>query len=473
MSLVFSDEDRAGLRTNQAIQNGYVCPSGAYCSGQQGTNVGNSGTIFHRTTTTVVKDDAGKIKGSNTDVYILSSGKWVRAASTTDGGQKYTFNEETRADGTKIVGADLRKSFAPGGNMNKNVKAQTVRTLTNGGADLTPAPKLTPKEQADAGYTSPPAEVVDLEDVQSTTDAALNELNQIDSIRRTQYGNWKYPIDFPRNQDRIKFTMIAYSPRSFDVRNVATGASPFGDRLQTSQEKEIRGSVTLPISPTINDQNTVSWGSDELNAIAAVAAASSLNIITKGPGGVEQDLDAIAKGLLGSAGAIKTAAGVYLAGQAAGGNKNFLSRVTGSILNPNLELLFNGPQLRTFSFSFMLSAREPDESKEIRNIIRFFKQGMSVKRATTNLFLKAPNIFNISYQLAETNQDHPWINKIKTCALTNCSVNYTPAGNYATFYDGAMTAYELTLSFSELDPIFDNDYDNPGSFGTPDTSIGY
>jgi hypothetical protein len=46
-------------------------------------------------------------------------------------------------------------------------------------------------------------------------------------------------------------------------------------------------------------------------------------------------------------------------------------------------------------------------------------------------------------------------------------VNYTPAGNYATFYDGAMSAYEMTLSFTELDPVFEDDYvsDNDATIG--------
>ena len=130
-------------------------------------------------------------------------------------------------------------------------------------------------------------------------------------------------------------------------------------------------------------------------------------------------------------------------------------------------MLFNAPTLRTFGFSFTMSAREPDEAKEIKKIIRFFKQGMSVKRASTGLFLKTPNIFDIKYILGDTDKDHPWINQIKTCALTSCSVNYTPAGNYATFYDGAMSAYEMTLSFTELDPVFEDDYvsDNDATIG--------
>ena len=289
------------------------------------------------------------------------------------------------------------------------------------------------------------------------------------SIRET-YGDYYYPKPFPKEQDRIKFSMFRYSPKSLDTANFAKG-STFGSR----QPKEIKGSVTLPIQPQISDTSSVDWGNDDMNALSALAAMSSYNSITKGGEGVIQSIDDIVKGLKGTTGSLATAAAASLAGAAAGGNKNFLSRATGAVLNPNLELLFNGPQLRTFSFNFTLSAREDDEAKEIKKIIRFFKQGMSVKRADTGLFLKAPNIFDVRYILGSGNKDHPWINKIKTCALVNFSVDYTPAGNYATFYDGAMTQYNLTMSFSELDPIFDDDYAEADKSvgGGLDSSIGY
>ena len=38
-----------------------------------------------------------------------------------------------------------------------------------------------------------------------------------------------------------------------------------------------------------------------------------------------------------------------------------LARTQGQVLNPNLELLFNGPTLRPFNFTFKMSARGGDE----------------------------------------------------------------------------------------------------------------
>ena len=70
----------------------------------------------------------------------------------------------------------------------------------------------------------------------------------------------------------------------------------------------------------------------------------------------------------------------------------------------------------------------------------------------------------------EKDLDHPALNKIKTCALRNFSVNYTPAGSYATYNDkaGTMSSYDLTMSFTELDPVYSDDYDR-----IPVDQIGY
>ena len=88
---------------------------------------------------------------------------------------------------------------------------------------------------------------------------------------------------------------------------------------------------------------------------------------------------------------------------------------------------------------------------------------MSVKTSSSNVFLKAPNIFDIQYQTFNTDGTeivHPSINIIKTCALTSCNIQYTPDGTYMTYEDPyrTLTSYQLTMQFSELDPIYDSDY---------------
>ena len=147
-----------------------------------------------------------------------------------------------------------------------------------------------------------------------------------------------------------------------------------------------------------------------------------------------------------------------------GEGAKLLSRASGQIVNPNLELLFNGPQLRPFNFTFKLAARSDGEGQTILKILRFFKRGMSPIRSESNLFLKSPNTFTIQYM--KGSKDNPNIGKIKECALQSVTTSYTPEGQYATFSDGVMVSYSLQLTFSELEPIFTKDYeDSPDGIG--------
>jgi hypothetical protein len=283
----------------------------------------------------------------------------------------------------------------------------------------------------------------------------------------------RYPIDMDKTQDYMQFTMLEYRPRKLDI-NVTRGGGAFVDRPEAKNENEIqtRGkTVVLPIQPSITDANTVRWQEDSMNSLEAIAAAAALSTIQNGVGGAVEAATGVASIIAGNNPFLGNVAAAFFAQQASG-VKGLLPRTLGGILNPNIELLFEGPQLRTFQFNIVLSAREENESKNIRNIIRFFKQGMSVKRAQTDLFLKAPHTFEIKYIYGLTQKDHPWINRIKECALTGCTVNYTPAGSYATFGDGAMTSYEIGLQFAELEAIYDDDYKNSGGKGN-ESEIGY
>jgi len=298
-----------------------------------------------------------------------------------------------------------------------------------------------------------------------------NKLGQAitDGGIRASYGGGKnggyyiYPIDMNAKQDRIKFTMYRYAPKKVDISNISASTQNIFSGPNTKGSS--MGTVYLPIQPSIIDSNTVDWGPDTLNSLDALGATAAYGAIQGGGEALGEAGQGIANLIAGSNNDIKAAITAGMSGAAV--NKSFLTRATGGIINPNLELLFGGPSLRSFNFTFDMSARSEDEAKEIRRIIRFFKQGMSVKRSASFLFLKTPNVFDIEYQFGAS--PHTWLNKFKTCALTNCIVNYTPSGNYATYTDGAMTQYNMTLTFGEIDPIYDDDY------GTADNTqdIGY
>lgn len=258
-----------------------------------------------------------------------------------------------------------------------------------------------------------------------------------------------YPINMTSQQDKIKFTAVEYTP---------PGVSTPGPSRSGSQGKKPIGSVFLPIQSGIADFNSVEWQGGSLNEIQKTALSASLKVMNAKDVGetIKTETAKATENLLGS-GNNQEMLKVYLAQEAVGVD-NLFGRF-GQVLNPNLELLFSGVQLRPFDFTFKLSAREQKEGENIKKIINFFKKNMAAKKSDgTAIFLKAPNTFLIEYKFNGDNE-HPGINKIKECALLSCSVEYTPLGTYMTYPDGTMVSYSMTLSFQELEPLYSTDYD--------------
>ena len=287
-----------------------------------------------------------------------------------------------------------------------------------------------------------------LSELQSDTIGSLGEDR---AGTRNKFGNHVFPTSIDPGQDVLKFNMMKYVPKKFDQEQ-------FGFEDRETKGRSI-GSVILPIPAGIGDAQAVSWGGNSMSAVQAAIAQAALDAITKGPGeGVDSLLNSAQK-VAGNSGEASTALANTLAGMASG-QQGLLTRTTGAILNPNLDLLFQAPTLRPFNFNFSLSPRDPKEAEVVMKIIRFFKQGMSPIRSKSNLFLKSPHTFQLQYLLREgrRSREHPFINKFKECALQSFGVQYTPTGNYSTFSDGVMTQYNISMTFTELEPVFNDDY---------------
>lgn len=302
------------------------------------------------------------------------------------------------------------------------------------------------------------------------------------------FGNLVYPIDakYLQSQDHIRFEMIEYEPKSGKLFSDKNSNPNVATVIKSSS-----GTVRLPIPDGIQDSNQVAWNGDTLGPLAIMGLKGSKAISNAIGDSLDQGSLKPLKDLLSKgAGAVKDAfydpaLGVILKNQLTamaasalpGVSVNaeaLLNRTTGRIINQNLELLFSGQTLRTFSFAFMLLPRSREEAIEVRKIIRFFKQGMAPKKSVIegsgglgdiagleggSLFLKTPNVFNISY-LNNENTNIKGLNKFKTCACQGVAVNYAPNGYSSYYLDSQPVMVSLSLNFQEVEPIFYNDYTN-------------
>ena len=287
-------------------------------------------------------------------------------------------------------------------------------------------------------------------------------------------GRMKFPdlLVFPSaltspqtDRDVIRFNMVKYNPSGFGKGTDIGQAGP-------RKMGEIIGSVVLPVPGGISDTNMADWSSGTMGPLQAAGANLVLAAMDEGRGleGAADEAGAEIEKVLTNP-STSEALKATITGAATGLETQVMQRGAGAVMNPNMELLFNGPQLRNFGFTFKLSPRDADEAKTVIKIMRFFKQGMAPIKTKEKFFLKAPHTFELKYQGRGAKGDQPYLNKFKECALTNCGVQYTPDGNYNTFNDGVMTSYSMQLTCNELTPIYNDDYSKLD--GDSDTMIGY
>ena len=290
------------------------------------------------------------------------------------------------------------------------------------------------------------------------------------STVRPQSDTLYYPINRDiREHDFLKVTAVKYIPNSFDKALAARGAEGVGqigitrdaDQRMKASEKGL-GSVFLPMQPGLAESSSVDWGEGRINALEAAAA----NITGSAVSGASESFTKAASDAMGAIGdGMETLKGIdsdavsaYFAGQATG-VQNLMARTAGKVMNPNLELLFSGPALRSFAYTYKFTPREEEEAKMIRKIVRFFKKHMAAKREKgAEMFLKSPDVFRLKYIFKDGGQ-HPFLNKIKLCALRSLDVQYTPDGSYMTYDDGSMTSYQVSMQFGELNPIYNTDFE--------------
>ena len=250
------------------------------------------------------------------------------------------------------------------------------------------------------------------------------------------------------------------------------------------------GTILLPIPAQLQDTNNVRYDSSNLNGLAAagieLAEGAMQSIDFTKPVNAQADALRDTAGVFqsrvkGGVGSPEAAKDIVIKGLASaavsqfGTNVNFnqlLARSTGEILNPNMELLFGGPTLRNFRFAFKFTPRNEKEAEQVKLIIRAFKRNMAPQAQggtlnSGNWFLKTPNVFKLRYRTGRKN--HPFLNRFKQCFLSDVQTTYTADGTYSTYDDGTPVSMTLDLSFKEIQPIYDIDYDErPGT-----EAVGY
>ena len=309
-----------------------------------------------------------------------------------------------------------------------------------------------------------------------------------------------YPIDIDLAQDHFKITKYKYQRADINLSKPnRTRKNKDGETVNVAGDSvlgsKLDGSVILPM-PKATDANAAGWGGSDLTAtelgtlglaqqidadpfsVARFLGLPSLSGLSTKQ--IQEQFQAKLK--KAKAGELDPLGGMLAGGQALSASSiakltgilganidvdTFLARTGGRVLNPNAEMLFQGPVIRDFSFEFQMIARSRKEGDEIRRIIRFLKLGMAPKFQNIG-FLANPDVFKLEYRsggrvLKTVNRFNPG-----GLALTTLKTDYAPNGYWAAYTDSQPVAIKLSLAFTELRPIYEGDQE-----ATPEDSVGY
>ena len=315
--------------------------------------------------------------------------------------------------------------------------------------------------------------------------------------RKKKGGVLRYPYEaLTANTDYLQIDIVEYksvkqssgsliSNPSSGNRRLTSSAAVGGTRPRGLSKSALinTGSILLPVPNSVQDGNSVDVGSSKLGNVVATAASATKDLMDVSPGDsdyMDKMGSIISKGsgdVAGGVGDFNKASDLLKqqlsanALSAFGGNitlDQMMARQNGEVFNPNMELLFNGPTLRGFKFSWKMMPRNQKEAEQCKLIILAFKQNMAPKTKASpgqggSWFLKTPNVFELRYRTGS--QDHPFLHKFKQCFLTDIAVNYTGEGSHMTYGDGTPASMQMDLSFKELEPIYDVDYEDVEGVG--------
>ena len=363
-------------------------------------------------------------------------------------------------------------------------------------------------------------------DTEDLSKAYKNPLRKIFGGRVMQY-----PIDLNTDlQDYFEIQIFKYRPAKslptitksnqvgFADGGYASQSTQRGNR-QNFRLQDLQATIQLPMPPSIKDMNMVDWSSGAMSGLAASVMGPAIKALLGQAENREKFVKEVSDGNFKGMRQFAANLMAYTSGTQdaiKGGFKNFftdiqqmdfrryqfvnaiaqavsglginievdqaITRVSGAVRNPNLELLFKGPALRNFSFTIRVTPRDLEESKRVRMIIRALKQHSAAKvnpqlfegktsRDGSNYLLGSPDVFKLRYIKARTQKDIKGLNKFKTCALNSVSVDYTgEVGRFAAYEEDSQPVTTIiSLSFTELAPIYDKDYEE---FKYTDDDVG-
>jgi len=221
----------------------------------------------------------------------------------------------------------------------------------------------------------------------------------------------------------------------------------------------ITDSVSIYLPPNVQDSFSTKYSGAETGLIGFVAASGGSFMDAYKNDDFMRTAEILMDTAKGLGGQIAMNAGLSIAEMltSSEGGVGLANKIFGQTTNPYMEVLFQGVDLRTFTYSFTFAPRNSPEQEEVKAIIKLFRFHQAPElRNNESIFMGLPSEFDIHYMYQHEDggeaKENQFYNKISTCVLQNCDVDYTPGG-VKSHADGSPVQIKMTLTFLETEMI--------------------
>ena len=301
-------------------------------------------------------------------------------------------------------------------------------------------------------------------------------------------GSVRYPHDMliDEAEDFVMFDFYDYKPPFQDKNSVDdVGGESYanltlGDYNATGYAGEYFKDKAYPqilmyMPQDIQDAFAAKWEGKKFGQITTgllASAGQDGNIKKLKEAGKTLD-KALEKSMVESAASIVTGLAQRITGDTISAGDLF-GGISGVARNPNVEVLFQSMELRTFDLTFKMSPFDDQDALRIEAIIKIFKMAMLPQynlgddvdvfgkdnKALDAGFIQVPKVCAVNF-MRGSNRNR-FLPRYKMCAITDVNVNYTPDNVYATIDRNMPVATELKLSFMETKLVFSEDIKERG-----------
>ena len=296
-----------------------------------------------------------------------------------------------------------------------------------------------------------------------------------------------YPIDKDDQEHYILFDIIErkskggqnfrvagsqFTKRADNLDEVVYGANRFFSEGTTSgllgiptgkgAFREVKTTIAIYMPQTLKFNLQADYGAEEIGG--GLGALAKLRDAMNSGDFFGADLAAVGS----QVGKLVTGLGSFATGGLGAGVNAALQRRTGIAPAAMSEMIFNGIDYRTFSFTFKFTPRSKKESDVVNNLLHEIKESMlPLKYGTGSIAAyKVPHEFTIRFMRGT--QINPFIDQIGLCACTGVDIDYG-GDKFSTHPSGDPVSIDATLTFKELELMERSRYNQLRSSATQST----